>query len=1037
MDGMELHVLPFGAPAWVRRKDILKDIIDGRPGPPHDFRSVLYLVANERTVYSLRVLFLDALEEATGARGCIPPAFGTFSRLMESRAALASARPVIDTLTRGLVIEELARAAAGKNSAVTVNADTLAPSIAPLIASALDKSYIYGVPDGALERLTGGSLTATLLRDVKRAYESWLDRHGLADSAAAKAGYTPSPAGFTEYETVVLDGFYDADPAEMKLMQALSAAHDFRFVIEAPGLTSGTMTGPGMPHAGTDALIDALGFGQDGKTTGDVQRDKEAALYSGAVFGGMPLLQAEAEARSLTTDVKVVGATSPAEEVWYIARDIKAAYIAGECTSLDRVMVYLPELDPYLPELEQAFTGMGIPFHVSAGRPLSQSPVAAALMDLLALPLDNFSFISMRKVFSSPLTKLHEAGNHPEAFGRFARAWSITGGRDRWQKLAAAATGKSSDAALVKGPMDGLMNLMKQLPTGRARLMDWTRATQAMLDAAGITASVDAMSVDRPELAGALDGVNKVIGSLGEAAARLHSKVGISEFRYILARSLADAKFKHGGTVLRGVRVLGGLELLSEPFDVIYAGGLTEGSLPANFRPDIFFPRTVSDALGLPGQDAARTREARRFLGIVTGAAKVRLCHPQAGARGPQSPSPYIRALEPFVSAGAVEKIEGVTRPIEPWVAMSPGELMRATALSASLHGKWDRDGLLGSLADIPDGTPGLSRARALLSTDGKHLPPSPPEKTEFSVTELEEYLLCGYRYYQGRVLKSAPVEDPDDDLAPHAAGSVVHDILSRFYAPPATPVTTANREESLARLRDIAGDAFHKIPDTLENRELARRFVEYIAPRFIDAEAGLENAGYMVCWPEKTISIEVDDDVAGHFVLKGKVDRIEVSEGGEFAVVDYKTGAYPGSGGSIPLKDQFQLPLYAYMIKMGAGGGDPETKPVRPSSFVYYGLKTGKMRDVVVYDTGLADDALIKKFPKRKATQEGIEDRMEDALEKAKSAVRGILAGSFEPTCDKPGVCKRCVYIALCERGQTLTADDEARDTEESSDED
>ena len=50
-------------------------------------------------------------------------------------------------------------------------------------------------------------------------------------------------------------------------------------------------------------------------------------------------------------------------------------------------------------------------------------------------------------------------------------------------------------------------------------------------------------------------------------------------------------------------------------------------------------------------------------------------------------------------------------------------------------------------------------------------------------MTELEDYIKCGYRYYHRWVLCDLPPEEPDDDAAPDMAGRAVHNILARFFA--------------------------------------------------------------------------------------------------------------------------------------------------------------------------------------------------------------------------------------------------------------
>ena len=71
---MKLHQVPFGDAAFAVRKDIYRAAINkAGDSLPRDFKNVLHLVPNERTTRFLRPLFLDVLEDETGARGCLPP----------------------------------------------------------------------------------------------------------------------------------------------------------------------------------------------------------------------------------------------------------------------------------------------------------------------------------------------------------------------------------------------------------------------------------------------------------------------------------------------------------------------------------------------------------------------------------------------------------------------------------------------------------------------------------------------------------------------------------------------------------------------------------------------------------------------------------------------------------------------------------------------------------------------------------------------------------------------------------------------------
>jgi len=1006
---MDIIVLPFGAPAWERRKQIIRDIIESRPGPPYDYRDVLYLVPNERTVKTLRRLFLDVLEDATGAKACIPPDVSALNRLISRKAKSAARRPVVEEMARGLALEEICRKAAGELDVPGMNADVLGPSLAPMLGDALDMLYKYGVAERAVSPFASDSLPVKLLLKSKKEYEKWLDRHGLADLYYPDR-YAPGTGEFASYRRVVLDGFYDADPAELSVLKALASAPGCTFLIEAPGLSKDSVQ-EGMPYMGTDRLLAELG--SDVAVMSADKAGAEADALSGAVFGGRRLHDTETMIKGLSgwsSDIRVVGALSPAEEAGFIAGSIKDLYRERQI-DLNRVLVFFPDQDTYLPLIEDAFGDLGIPYHVSQGRLMMRSPVVKAFLDAASLPLDKYPYRGMRRVFSSRFIQLAGGGNAPDMFDAFARKAGITGGRGRWLDGLARACDPETEAVL-RPRMARLFSATGPFEAKAQPLSAWCQAAAKLINDCGLTGTVEGMDGSRPELKDALDGLTGILDEMRGAASRLKGTVGLPEFLYMVRKSLSGRRCRPGREMLSGVRVLGALETLSEPFDVIYAGGLAEGSMPRAGKPDIFFTPEISKKLGLPGDAEQRAREARLFMGLALGAKRVFLCYPESSDGSPVSPSPYIRALEPFFEAGVIQKSQRVCRALEPGRALGPSAYLRALAFNASLAGIKEPE-LQEALDVLPDGAPGLDRARIFLSAPTPGSAPRPPEKKKFRVTELEEYILCHYRYYHDQVAKSAPPDEPEDDVAPHRAGSIIHEILRDFYEGREN-VTASTRDEALTKLVSIADGKFRYLPDTAANRELKRRFIGFLAPRFIEEEIALTGTGSRVCATETPIEIEVDDPEAGHIVITGKIDRIELGRGGDFTVADYKTGRYTTTRGEL-----FQLPLYAYMLMkkpevIGASGSVP-----RPTGFVYYNLKEGTMRDEAAYDEEAAPESLLKKSPKRKLLAKEMKALVDGAYDKAMEAVRGILAGRFEPTCAKDFVCQRCIYAAVCTVGK------------------
>ena len=52
----------------------------------------------------------------------------------------------------------------------------------------------------------------------------------------------------------------------------------------------------------------------------------------------------------------------------------------------------------------------------------------------------------------------------------------------------------------------------------------------------------------------------------------------------------------------------------------------------------------------------------------------------------------------------------------------------------------------------------------------------------EFSVTQLETYAKCPYKYFAERILKLKPIEEPEEEIEGLELGSILHAILYEFY---------------------------------------------------------------------------------------------------------------------------------------------------------------------------------------------------------------------------------------------------------------
>jgi DNA helicase-2/ATP-dependent DNA helicase PcrA len=195
----------------------------------------------------------------------------------------------------------------------------------------------------------------------------------------------------------------------------------------------------------------------------------------------------------------------------------------------------------------------------------------------------------------------------------------------------------------------------------------------------------------------------------------------------------------------------------------------------------------------------------------------------------------------------------------------------------------------------------------------------------------------------------------------------VVHQVLERFHARTGTAGTLAELLGLLDASWRRAGFA-----DSEEERQLrgkaASALMRYHA-RFQAEEA-------QPVWFERPFTFRL-----GPHILRGRVDRVDRLPGGQYELIDYKTGRPKNSS---QLADDVQLSVYAL--------GAREAWQLEASRQAYYYL---------------LDDEKI-------ALPEGGEDRVEWVREAAQEVAEGIMAQEFEPT-PSFSACSVCDYRLLC----------------------
>jgi DNA helicase-2/ATP-dependent DNA helicase PcrA len=256
-------------------------------------------------------------------------------------------------------------------------------------------------------------------------------------------------------------------------------------------------------------------------------------------------------------------------------------------------------------------------------------------------------------------------------------------------------------------------------------------------------------------------------------------------------------------------------------------------------------------------------------------------------------------------------------------------------------------------------------RAQALAARDEPSLEPFLPKRGDgvmLSASDIDTYRTCPLKYKFARVFRI-----PQEPTIHQRFGILVHQVLERFHA-------LDGASGSLSELLGLLETGWRRggFGDSEEERQLRGK----AATALTRYHARFQSQDSKPMWFERAFTFKL-----GPHVLRGRVDRVDLLPGGEYELIDYKTGR-PKSPAQ--LADDVQLSLYAV--------GAREAWSLEASQQAYYYV---------------LDDQKVT------VTADG-EDRSEWIREVATEVAEGILSQGFEPT-PSIAACSICDYRLVC----------------------
>ena len=678
------------------------------------------------------------------------------------------------------------------------------------------------------------------------------------------------------------------------------------------------------------------------------------------------------------------------EEMVAVARQIHGHRRRGDAVPDSRSAVVFKRPLPYVYLASEVFPSAGIRFEIFDATPLAAEPTAAAIDLTLEVPGTDFTRAAIVALLRSPHFVFQAPDGLPmlpEAVGALDRTLSekrYLGGIERLQELAAANPVLGSAAAIAR-----------ELAILRERQAASTKIAALL---AFWSAHVRPLAQDDPFASRERRARASIVEMLTRLADALRAQDDpewtVEDLAIAVRRLIEEQTFvaeSSGG----GVALVDDRAARYGDFDDIAIVGMVESDWPDRPGRNIFYPPRVLKALGWPSE-ADRNRAARaRFLDLVSAASR----RTTVSTFTLEDDAVVMRSMQ-------LDEIPRARLSSAPAEAFDDGHVFAEEMLSRD---PIDVDAYVASGfgGTIDSGETrawsGLRTTRGAIDRPAFHGSIGAQPSRAWSVSALETYLSCPFKFFAQHVLRLE--EEPDDEevMDPRKQGQFVHEVFERFY------------REWLDSGRGAI---------TADNLDGARTLFTAVVDRALaslsDAEAGLERTrllgspaaaglGEAVFRMEAERPIEVVDRkleyrLDGSFsiatsggdrsiALKGKADRIDLLADGTFRLIDYKLGWPPDRGRAL------QLPIYGICAEQQLAKSTGRHWTLGEAAYIAF---KGPRRIVPLYP--------VARTSNRETT-------LADAQQRLADTVDAIERGEFPPTPDDVFLCETCSYMSVCRK--------------------
>ncbi len=650
----------------------------------------------------------------------------------------------------------------------------------------------------------------------------------------------------------------------------------------------------------------------------------------------------------------VIAAADREREVRAVLRRVKT--LLQQNIAPEQVAILCRDSHLYVPLLREVATEYALPLALYDGVPLHEAPPILTVLTMLWLPLEDYPRRALVEVWRSleytpwwPDADPHSSGgvsslrHAASLLDRVARAAGVTGGLER---LRAALTALAQAEPVVAD--DDLEDVVVQPTTAKALLalidawVDWlTPPEQATITdySAWVRertlALLDYGRDGADPVAEISRRLARVLNELVQAAQVLSlPPVPYRDFMAELRAAVASARYGRDEPTADRVAVLPILAARGDRFDHVFLLGMAEGEFPQHPADPPFYSwreRTLLAQHGINLRPPDPADERSLFYAAVTRArCSLTLARTYLDERGnPLAPSPYLLAvlslLQPAsvptirVTAGSTPDIDEAASDQERLIAV-----MQQAGSRSSFSFDSEREQACLPLLQHVRRACAIERQREGITAYGAfegvlddadlitELAQRFGPAHRWSITQLNNYITCPFRFAAAHILKLEQRTEPEDGLEQAGRGRLYHAILAEAGKQwmQAKHVHSSEHEAAILDALHAAADRvladaparYGFAPDAFwswDQTDVRRRLIHTFrrALRTGDEWSALRTAGV-----EQDFGLRAGAPplqlatTEGIILVVGRIDRIDQHPDGSLALIDYKSSSTPRS---------------------------------------------------------------------------------------------------------------------------------------------